>query len=185
MNSSYLRVLGLAALMATSGAAASGWETSGYTGLGYIDEGNLDDDSFASNLSVVYRFTDTLGVEGGYATFGEFENKFNTIEGRASIEADIDGFNLGLNFMTDLSDKWVVTGRIGLWMWDGDTTLKIPGSATLKGEDDGTDLYAGAGFGYWVTPRFYAGLGVTYFNVDVDGSDTGIVLAGLKTGVRF
>lgn len=185
MNSKFLKVLGLAALTAANVAAAGSWETSSYTGLGYIDEDELDDDSFASNLSVVYRFTDTLGVEGGYASFGEFENKFDAIEGTAKIKADIDGFNLGLNLIGDLSDTWYMTGRIGVWMWDGETTLKIPGSATLKGDDDGTDLYAGAAIGYKFTPRWHAGLGATYYSVDLDDSDTGVLLVGVHTTWKF
>ena len=124
-----LKVLGLAALLVGNVAAAGSWQTSNYTGLGYIDENELDDDSFSSSLSLVYRFTDTLGVEGGYTTFGEFENKFDTIEGTAKVKADIDGFTLGLNVETDLSSTWYLNGRIGFWAWDGETTLKVPGSA--------------------------------------------------------
>jgi len=185
MKANILKALGLAALMATNVAAAAGWEPSSYTGLGYIDEDELDDESFSSNFSVVYRFTDTLGVEGGYASFGEFENSFNAVEGRGKIKADIDGFNLGLNLIADLSDTWYMTGRIGLWAWDGETTLKIPGSATLKGDDDGTDLYAGAAIGYKFTPRWHAGLGATYYSVDLDESDTGVFVLGVQTVWKF
>lgn len=185
MKANYLKVFGLAALLAGNVAAAGTWQTSNYTGLGYIDEDELDDDSFSSSLSLVYRFTDTLGVEGGYTTFGEFENKFDSIEGTAKVKADIDGFTLGLNIEGDLSETWYMTGRIGLWMWDGDTTLKIPGSANLKGEDDGTDLYAGAAIGYKFTERWRAGLGATYYSVDLGDSDTGVVLVGVHTGWKF
>ncbi len=185
MKSNGLKVVGLAALLATNVSAAGSWETSNYTGLGYIDEGELDDDSFASSLSLVYRFTDTLGVEGGYSMVGEFENKFDTIEGTAKIEADIDGFTLGLNAEGDISDNWYMTGRIGLWMWDGETTLKVPGSATLKGDDDGTDLYAGAAIGYKVTQRWRAGLGATYYSVDLGDSDTSVLLVGVHTSWKF
>lgn len=185
MNSNLLKVLGLAAVMASSAASAGSWETSNYTGLGYIDEDGLDDESFSSSLSLVYRFTDTLGVEGGYTMFGEFEDKFAAVEGTAKVKSDIDGFTLGLNAEGDLGDKWYMTGRIGLWMWDGETTLKIPGSATLKGDDDGTDLYAGAAIGYKFTERWRAGLGATYYSIDLDDSDTSVLLVGAHTSWKF
>jgi OOP family OmpA-OmpF porin/outer membrane immunogenic protein len=185
MKSNCLKILGLAALLCGNVAAAGSWQTSNYTGLAYIDENELDDDSFSSSLSLVYRFTDTLGVEGGYTTFGEFENKFDTVEGPAKVKADIDGFTLGLNVEADLSDTWFMTGRIGMWMWDGNSTLKIPGSATLKGDDDGTDLYAGVSIDYRFTPRWGAGLGASYYSVDLDGSDTGVFLVGMHTSWRF
>jgi len=185
MKSSDLRVLGLVALLASNVATAGSFETSNYTGLAYIDENELDDDSFSSSLSLVYRFTDTLGVEGGYTTFGEFENKFDTVEGDGKIKADVDGFTLGLNVEGDLGDTWYMTGRIGVWMWDAESTLKIPGSATLNADDDGTDLYAGAAIGYKFTQRWRAGLGATYYSLDVDSADTSVFLVGLHTSWKF
>ncbi|MCB1612476.1 MAG: hypothetical protein KDI60_12090, partial [Xanthomonadales bacterium] len=61
-----LYLLGLVAALSGNIAAASNWEPSGYTGQGYVDENGIDDLSFSSSTSLVYRFNDTLGVEGGY-----------------------------------------------------------------------------------------------------------------------
>jgi OOP family OmpA-OmpF porin/outer membrane immunogenic protein len=178
-------VLGLVAALSCNIAAASKWETSGYTGLGYVDESGVDDQSFSGSSSLVYRFNDTLGVEGGYTRFGDFKNNFDVAGGRAKAEAGIDGFTLGLNALINTSDSWYLTGRIGIWAWSSDLKLTVPGSPTLRDSADGTDLYAGAGFGYNFTERFGAGLGLTYFSVDLGGSNTGVYIVGLNTHYSF
>jgi len=176
-----LLTVGFAAALSCNIAAASNWGTSGYTGLGYIDESGVDDQSFSGSSSLVYRFNDTLGVEGGYTRFGDFENSF--AGGKA--EAGIDGFTLGLNALINTSESWYLTGRIGVWAWNADLKLTSPGGPTLRSDSDGTDLYAGAGFGYNFTERFGAGLGLSYFSVDVGGSNTGVYIVGLNTHYSF
>lgn len=178
-------ILGLALALGGSLAQAGNWGTSSYTGLGYIDEDQIDDESFSSSFSLVYRFSDTLGVEGGYTSFGDFKNNFDAIAGRGKAEADIDGFTFGLNLLTQINDSWYFTGRVGLWSWSSDVKIQVPGTATIEAEGDGTDFYAGAGFGYNFTEKFGAGLGVTYYGVDVADSSTGVYIVGLNTTYRF
>ena len=180
-----LYLLGLVAALCGNIAAASNWETSGYTGLGYVDENGIDDQSFSSSTSLVYRFNDTLGVEGGYTRFGDFKDNFDVTGGRAKAEVGIDGFTLGLNALINTGDSWYLTGRIGFWAWDADFKLSVPGTPALRDGDSGTDLYAGAGFGYNFTERFGAGLGVSYYSVDVGGSNTGVYIVGLNTHYSF
>jgi OOP family OmpA-OmpF porin/outer membrane immunogenic protein len=180
-----LQLLALATLFATQVAAAGNWETSGYTGIGYVDEAGVDDNSFSGSSSLVYRFNETLGVEGGYTRFGDFKDSFDTAGGRAKAEIGIDGFSLGLNTLTNMSNSWYFTGHIGVWRWSADLKVSVPGLATVRADDSGTDLYAGAGFGYNFSERFGAGLGATYYSVDVDGSNTGVYIVGLNTHYSF
>jgi hypothetical protein len=180
-----LTLLGLTAVLASNVAAASNWGTSSYTGLGYVDEDQFDDESFSGSTSLVYRFNDTLGIEGGYTKFGDFKNNFDAIEGSARAEASIDGFSLGLNVLTDISESWYFTGRVGFWAWQSDAKIQIPGSTTLKINSDGTDFYAGVGVGYKFSERFGAGLGYSYYSVDVGDSSSGVYIIGLNTTYRF
>lgn len=177
-----LVVLGL-----SSGAHAASWATSSYTGVGYIDEGFFDDESFSSSFSLVYRFGETLGLEAGYTSFGDFENDFRLGTGASGGEAraDIDGFTIGLNWLGAINEQWYLTARAGLWIWDGEVALVLPEVGTLRGEDDGTDFYAGLGFGYQFTERFGAGLGLSYYGADLDDEDTGLTIVGLNTNYRF
>lgn len=180
-----LHVLGLAAALASNSALAGNWATSSYTGLGYIDENQFDDDSFSSSFNLVYRFTDTLGVEGGYTSFGDFKNNFGSGATRAKAEASIDGFSLGLNVLVDLSDQWYFTGHVGMWAWTSDAKISVAGSPSIRGDDDGTDFFAGASVGYMFTERWGAGLGATYYGVDVNGDGSGVYILGLNTTYSF
>jgi OOP family OmpA-OmpF porin/outer membrane immunogenic protein len=180
-----LYALGLATALLCSPAMAGSWGTSGYTGLGFIDEDELDDDAFSSSTSLVWRWNDTLGIEGGYTRFGDFEGDFDTIEGTGKAELGIDGFTLGLNFLSRTGGDWFITGRAGVWAWDSELKVEVPGSARLDLDSDGNDFYIGAGIGYMFSERFGAGLGGTYYSVDVDDSTTGLYIIGVNTTYTF
>ena len=180
-----LYAVGLAAALLCSPVMASSWGTSGYTGLGYIDEDELDDDAFSSKFSLVWRWNDTWGIEGGYTRFGDFEGDFDTIEGPGSAELSVDGFTLGVNFLSRTSGNWYVTGSAGAWMWDSNLDVDVPGVVGLDLDSDGTDFYIGAAVGYMFTPKWGAGLGATYYTVDVDDSDTGLYILGFNTTYTF
>jgi hypothetical protein len=84
---------------------------------------------------------------------------------------------------TRTSNSWYITGRAGVWTWDADLDVDMPGVVGL--DLDGTDFYFGAGFGYMFFPRFGAGLGATCCTIDVDDSDTGLYILGLNTTFTF
>ena len=180
-----LHTLGLAAALVGNVASASHWETSSYTGLGYIDEGGLDDSSFSSSFSVVYRFSEVWGIEGGYTSFGDFKSGFDLAGGRGQAQAEIDGFSLGLNYRRSINESWYVTSHAGLWGWRSDGKIEAPGVASVRSDDDGTDAFIGAGFGYMFTQRWGAGLGFTWYGVDANGSGTSTYIVGLNTSYLF
>ncbi len=180
-----LYVVGLAAALLCGPAMAGSWGTSGYTGLGFIDEDELDDNAFSSSSSLVWRWNDNLGIEGGYTRFGDFEGDFDTTAGRGKAELGIDGFTLGLNFLSRTGGDWYITGRAGVWAWDSELKVEVPGTARLDLDSDGNDFYIGAGIGYMFSERFGAGLGGTYYTVDVDDSDTGLYIIGVNTTYTF
>lgn len=180
-----LQILGLASALASNLAYAGNWATSGYTGLGYIDENEFNDESFSSSFNLIYRFTDTLGVEAGYTSFGDFKNNYNVGAARAKAEASIDGFSLGLNVFLELGDQWYFSGHTGLWAWNSDAKISVTGSPALKGSDDGTDFFAGGALGYMFTERWGAGLGLSYYGVDVNNSSSGVYIVGLNTVYTF
>lgn len=186
MNSkSCLLILSLGAALFGQAASASNWETSSYTGLGFIDEGGLDDSSFSSSFSVVYRFGEVWGVEVGYTSFDDYKSGFDIAGGRGQAQADIDGFTLGLNYRSMLNESWYLTGHAGLWGWRSDGKIEAPGVALVRVDDDGTDAFVGAGFGYMFTQRWGAGLGVTWYGVDFNGNSTSTYIVGFNTGYQF
>jgi len=179
----------LACLPFASVSHAGSWGTSGYTGLGFIDEGQFDDSSFSGSTSLVYFIGQSWGIEGGYTSFGDFKSDFDAAGGRGRAEAGIDGFTLGLNFLSNLDDDWYLSGRVGAWSWDSEVKLSAPGLPQIDADGDGTDIYAGIGAGWRYSERFGIGLGVTYYGVDVgngaNNADTGVYIIGVNTNYRF
>jgi hypothetical protein len=177
----------LAALLliaAASGAQAKeheGWVYNGYTGWGSASLDGLDDSSFSSNPTIGYRWG-AFGVEVGYGWFGDFEEDFVNGAHEIKTEASLDGWNVGANFNHDVSEKWSIQARAGMFTWNVDGSVDdnlLP--AAIDFEDDGTDWYAGASMTWQATKRSSVGLGYTHFAA----GDADLDLWSLATEFRF
>jgi hypothetical protein len=177
----------LAALLLFAAASCAqakeheGWVYNGLSGWGSASLDGLDDSSFSSNPTIGYRWGN-FGVEVGYGWFGDFEEDFDSGTHHIQTEATLRGINFGANFNHDLSDRWSLQGRAGMFTWDVDGSLD---DSLLAGvvdfDDDGTDWYAGGSITYRTTKRSSVGLGYTHFAA----GDADIDLWGLSTEFRF
>lgn len=176
------------ALLTTAFSAPSfaaeheGWVYNGLTGMGYgsVDVGSVSfsDNAFTSNSNIGYRWG-VVGVELGYTTVGNFKSD------SGEIHADSGGWNLGVNVNNDISDKWSMQGRAGVFGWDVELKNQgaaLPGfPADAKFSNSGTDFYAGVSIDYTWKQKASVGLGYTYYRAgDVDFS-----LWGMHSEYRF
>ena len=158
-----------------------GWVYNGLSGWGTASIEDLDDSTFSSNPTLGYRWGN-IGVEAGYGWFGDFEEEFEVGNQSIRTEAKLTGFNFGMNFNKDLSEKWSLQGRGGVFTWDVDGSIDDSLLADVVDfDDDGTDWYIGASISYQTTKRTSLGLGYTYFAA----GDADVSLWGLSTELRF
>ena len=163
----------LAALAVTPAVAQdSGFFLEARGGSASIDEDPFDDTTTAFQFNAGYRWGG-WGIEGGYVTFNDFEDD---LFGQ-NVNAELDGWTLGINGKGNFADQWYLSGRLGAFFWDADANTVICESpvncASVSADTDGTDFYAGVGIGYDFSPQWSAGIAYDYFGADGDnGIDT-------------
>lgn len=178
----YILLLTILAALYSGQSAASvhtGWVYNGLTGWAAADDDGLSDGNLGSNSNIGYRWG-RFGIEVGHTYFGKFKD--DTVIGGTSIDVDdkIDGWNAGLNFSRDFSDKWSGQARIGLFDWSSHGHVVIGGSQ-VGFRDSGNDWYAGFSIDHKWRKRSSIGFGYTYFKAD----NANIHLFGLHSEFRF
>ncbi|MCU0304369.1 MAG: porin family protein [Thermoanaerobaculales bacterium] len=146
----------MAVAMAALTASPAGAESGLYLGASVgrttlaIDDVDLDLESFdfeaddtAYKVIVGYRLLGFLAVEGSYIDFGSLSDSIDTIEGTASLEAELTGFDAVAMGMLPLgiADLFV---KAGVVVWDADLRSAL-GELSVEESDSGTDLVYGAG----------------------------------------
>jgi OmpA-OmpF porin, OOP family len=163
---------------------ATGFFLDGRVGSASIDEDQFDDDTTALQFNAGYRWGG-WGVEAGYVTFDDFDGEVEDIE----IQAGVDGFTLGLNGRTNLADgPWYLSGRLGAFFWDAEADAVVDAHGTptrVNADTDGTDLYAGVGFGYDFNEQFSLGLAYDYFGPEDDDLTLDTNVLSVTGEVRF
>lgn len=185
-NTALTIALAAGALFAANTQAqdATGFFLDGRIGSASIDEDQFDDDTTSFQINGGYRWGG-WGIEAGYVNFDDFDGEVEDIE----VQAGVDGFTLGLNGRTNLADgPWYLSGRLGAFFWDAeaDTVLSIDGTPTrISADTDGTDFYAGVGFGYDFSEQFSLGLAYDYFGPEGDDLTLDTNVISLTGEVRF
>jgi len=174
----------LVAASATRAQDATGFFLDGRVGSASIDEDQFDDDTTALQFNAGYRWGG-WGVEAGYVRFDDFDGELSDIE----IQAGIDGFTIGLNGRTNLAEgPWYLSGRLGAFLWDAeaDTVVTVNNRPVrVNADTDGTDIYAGVGFGYDFNEQFSLGLAYDFFGVEDDDVTLHTNVLSLTGEIRF
>lgn len=152
------------AMLSTPSQAADpgGFFLNGRVGRSALSKGRLDDSDTGYALNFGYRWVvapnASIGVETGYADFGDFS--LNRQIGSAKVS--IWSWNLGANGRFNLDDRWYLAGRFGLLRanTEFDNTF-------FRVEDERNKWYAGLGVGYDVNDRISLGLNYDYYKADL------------------
>jgi OmpA-OmpF porin, OOP family len=151
-------------------AAQEGFFLEARGGSASIDEDEFDDTTTAFQIGGGYRWGG-FGIEGGYVSFNDFENEIFDLD----VNAELDGWILGVNGRTSFAEQWYISGRLGAFLWsaDADTVVcETPNNcARFSADDDATDFYAGVGLGYDFDQAFSVGIAYDYFGADLEGDD--------------
>ena len=146
-----------ASLMLLAGpisAQAGGFFVGGSVGNANLNEDFdglvVDDNSTSFRVVAGWRFNDYFALEGGYHDFGDFEQLFNDAGGLSTAKLSADGFTLGAVGSVPVSDRFALTGRAGMFFWNGNAEINNVTQAT----PEDSNLYLGAGIRFDVNKRF-------------------------------
>ena len=113
---------GLLALPTASHAAEKGgFFINGNVGQSDYSQGVYDDDDTGYGVNLGYRWalapSFALGVEGGYTDLGQWSPR--AVEDRELVrDSELKGWTAGVNAHLNLSDRWYLSGRTGLFRAD-------------------------------------------------------------------
>ena len=109
------------------------------------------DDNSGWKFNIGYDVTDNIAIEAGYMDLNDVQfegnNGNNALFGQNN---SADGFTVSSIYRYSVSQKFGLTGSIGVFSWDG---ARAPQSAVEAAQenDSGTDFYFGLGGGYQLT----------------------------------
>lgn len=177
----YLALAALATLFSAPTLATEhqGWVYNGLTGSASISQDGLEDRSLSSNSSFGYRWG-RIGVEVGSGYFREFHDQVLVGATPIEVSSKLSGWTGGINYSANLSDKWSVTARAGLFRWSADGRVQ-DGTIGVEFDDSGSDFYAGGSVDYKWSERSSIGLGYTRFKAN----EADIDLWGIHSEFRF
>ncbi len=133
---------------------------------------NVDNSDTSIGLNLNYNFNNTWGLEFGYVDFGQYSGSVNTRFGSFTLSGTADAppssFDVSALYMAasgtwDMSEKWSVTGRLGVAKIDVDFLAKnnVPIFAS-SGED--TSIMAGFSANYKLHKQWQMILRYDYFD---------------------
>ncbi|MBT8076965.1 MAG: porin family protein [Gammaproteobacteria bacterium] len=137
-----------------------------------LDTFEFDSTSVAFRIFAGWQFSDHLSVEVGYLDFGDFEQDFDIVGNIVPATVSANGFTVGLNGALPLGGRFALTGRAGMFFWNGTASL----GGILEASPDDVNPYFGAGARYQFTDRFAATADFTHY--DLEETDSGVLAAG-------
>jgi len=184
-----LATAGLTAIPLTSHAAdQSGFFINGNVGESNVNKGVYDDSDTGFLGNVGYRWAVApnvlLGVEGGYTDLGKFSTK-SRFDGLGLRDADLKGWNLGINGHFNVTENWYVSGRTGWFRGDVKGAYLDSAGVPVTVDDTSDKWYAGAGFGYDFNNNFSVGLNYDYYKADKSNLDLNADLVSVSAEYRF
>ena len=136
----------------------------------------VDDNSTAFRIIAGWRFNDYITLEGGYHDFGDFEQTFDDGNGPMTAKLSADGFILGATGRVPVSERFAVTGRAGMFFWDGSAEVNNVSQAT----PEDSNLYLGVGVSFDVGKRLQ--LTGDWTRYELESAASGVFSVGLQYG---
>ncbi len=153
---------------------------------------SITGDDFSIGIRGTVTFNENFELELAYQNYGEAEDSFNGGYGNTiSDKSTVKAFSFGVKGLIPLKNKLSLFGRAGLASWDFEVkeTDSLSPVFDFNGEDDGVDLYFGAGIEYSIQKTWSLGLEYTYMELGLNVSgvkaDHEVTNLGLSLGYDF
>ena len=137
-----------------------------YVGAGYglisaDSESDFDEDDNAYNVYIGTQFNEFVSLEGGYIDFGKY--------GNSNINAELDGYTLGLNLSYPINDYISLFVNGGQLWWDADIDSAAGNTST-----DGNEFFYGAGATFAIAQDWDLNVNYTRFDFNFDDDEVGV-----------
>jgi OOP family OmpA-OmpF porin len=151
----------------------------GYATLNEDFDGlHVDDNSTAFRMFAGWSFNDYFSLEGGYHNFGDFEQTFDDVGGPSTAKLSADGFTFGATGRVPVSERIALTGRAGMFFWDGTAEINDVSQATPSD----SNLYLGAGASFDVSRNFQ--LTGDWTRYELESTTSGVFSVGFQYRFR-
>lgn len=162
------------------------WNLAPYIGAGWGEykldfkghehfHSDFDDNQDVWRVFGGLQFNDVLGAEITYYEFDDAKDRGRHRDHHdrryGGLEADLDGWSIAAVFSAPLHDRFAVFAKVGWFWWEADinhTQTVIPGERPLRKNEDGDDVFFGAGLNIGVTEHLQVRLEYDRFELDED-----------------
>ncbi len=177
-----LRTMALLVALGVSGPAAADQATGFFLGAAAgsaeLDEDfdglNVDTDSTSWRLYGGWQFNEYFLLEAGYHDFGDFEQTIDIGGSSADVSLSADGFTFGVGGNLPITRAFSLTGRAGLFFWDGNAQI----NAVTQASPDDTNLFLGLGAAYRLTDAF--SIEADWTRYELEDTDSDVLSAGIR-----
>jgi len=120
---------------------------------GLLTQGSLERQATGFKVFAGYQLFRNVGIELGYTDLGETEysGSFNGTP-VANGKLKIAGFDAALVGSLAASEKAIVFGKLGTFIWEAEAS-DVAGGAPFSTSTDGTNVLLGLGFAYALSPK--------------------------------
>lgn len=146
----------------------AGWFVNANVGRTMINQGPYNGHDTGYALGGGYRWSlapnFALGAELGYNDLGNIRAS-NIFNGQPVVDprkSQLHGWTVGANGRVDLNSSWYLSGRAGLYSWNGHGLSN--NSNPIRYGINNNSWYAGAGIGYNISDNLSVGLHYDYFD---------------------
>ncbi len=165
----------LVSILLSAGAAANCVEAGefyvgGKVGAALFDEPcsanslSCDDLSGGAGVYGGYQLNDWLALEGGYDYLGGPVATYPAIGSSVDYDALVQGIELGVKTDYALSDRVVLFGKGGMFLWQVDKEAVEPEAGSVSETNTGASLMLGTGVEYRLSPNWSTRFEYQYLN---------------------
>lgn len=139
---------------------------------------NVDDNATAIRIVAGWSINDYFSLEGGYNDFGDFEQTVDDGNGPLTVKLSADGFILGVTGRVPVSKRFALTGRAGMFFWDGNAEINNVTEAT----PEDSNLYLGLGLSFSISEKLE--LTGDWTRYELESATSGVFSLGLQYRFR-
>lgn len=158
--------------------------------LSFLDDGSLTsaslDDIHASlGLSLGYQITSNFSVEASYVELGKISARaesdgsgFLYAPGVVNAKAEASGLAFDIKGQAPINKILGFYGKLGIFSWDADTTLKDSSGELANVSEDESDSFFGLGASFVM--NYNSSLNLEYTAYKLDDIDVDVLTIGIQ-----